>query len=54
MEVIKVNHLCKKYKDVLAVKDISFSVRVGKELGKLGFERKLLHRGVGYNVVKIA
>lgn len=35
-------------------RNISFSVRVGKELNKLGFERKLLHRGVGYNVVKNA
>lgn len=36
MEVIKVNHLCKKYKDVLAVKDISFSVQEGELFAFLG------------------
>lgn len=36
MEVIKVKHLTKKYKDVKAVDDLSFSVHEGEILGLLG------------------
>lgn len=36
MEVIKVNHLCKKYKEVTAVKDISFTVQEGELFAFLG------------------
>ena len=35
-EIIKVNHLTKKYKELTAVKDISFSVQKGELFGFLG------------------